>query len=42
MKNPTDLDQYRQSLLAKQQELLTANGGRLVLAPAGAGLVPPD
>ena len=35
MNNPTDLNQYRQSLLAKQQELLTANGGRLVLGPAG-------
>ena len=33
--NPTDLNHYRQSLLAKQQELLTANGGRLVLGPAG-------
>ena len=35
MNNPTDLNQYRQSLLAKQQELVTANGGRLVLRPAG-------
>jgi len=33
--NPTYLNRYRQSLLTKQQELLTANGGRLVLAPAG-------
>ena len=35
MNNTTYLDEYRQSLLAKQQELLAANGGRLVLAPAG-------
>lgn len=35
MNNPTDLNQYRESLLAKQQELLTANGGRLVLGLAG-------
>ena len=35
MNNPTYLNRYRQSLLAKQRELLTANGGRLVLAPAG-------
>jgi hypothetical protein len=33
--NPTYLNRYRQSLLTKQQELLTANGGRLVLGPAG-------
>jgi DnaK suppressor protein len=33
--NPTYLNQYRQSLLAKQQELLAANGGRLVLGAAG-------
>jgi RNA polymerase-binding protein DksA len=33
--NPTYLNRYRRSLLAKQRELLTANGGRLVLAPAG-------
>jgi RNA polymerase-binding protein DksA len=33
--NPTSLNRYRQALLAKQRELLTANGGRLVLAPAG-------
>jgi len=33
---PTYLDQYRQLLLAKQQELLAANGGRLVLEAAGA------
>ena len=35
MNNPTYLNEYRQSLLAKQRELLAANGGRLVLAPAG-------
>ncbi len=35
MNNPTYLNQYRQSLLAKQRELLTANGGRLVLGAAG-------
>jgi RNA polymerase-binding protein DksA len=35
MKKSTDLNRYRQSLLAKQRELLTANNGRLVLAPAG-------
>jgi DnaK suppressor protein len=33
--NPIDLNHYRQSLLTKQQELLTANGGRLVLGPVG-------
>jgi DnaK suppressor protein len=33
--NSTYLNHYRRSLLAKQRELLTANGGRLVLAPAG-------
>jgi len=33
--NPTYLNRYRRSLLAKQRELLTANGGRLVLGPAG-------
>jgi DnaK suppressor protein len=33
--NTTYLNRYRQSLLAKQRELLTTNGGRLVLAPAG-------
>jgi DnaK suppressor protein len=33
--SPTYLNQYRQSLLAKQQELLAANGGRLVLGAAG-------
>jgi RNA polymerase-binding protein DksA len=33
--NPTYLNRYRRALLAKQRELLTANGGRLVLAPAG-------
>ena len=35
MNNPTHLDQYKRSLLAKQQELLAANGGRLVLGAAG-------
>jgi DnaK suppressor protein len=35
MNNPTYLDQYRQLLLAKQRELLAANGGRLVLGAAG-------
>ena len=35
MNNATDLTQYRESLLAKQRELLTAIGGRVVLAPAG-------
>jgi len=35
MNNPTYLNQYRRSLLAKQQELLAANGGRLVLGAAG-------
>ncbi|MGD1154676.1 MAG: TraR/DksA C4-type zinc finger protein [Terriglobia bacterium] len=35
MNNPTYLNRYRRSLLAKQRELLTANGGRLLLAPAG-------
>ena len=43
MNNPTYLNRYRRSLLAKQRELLTANGGRLVLgAPdglAGAGVM---
>jgi RNA polymerase-binding transcription factor DksA len=39
--NPTYLNQYRRSLLAKQQELLAANGGRLVLGAAG-GLVGAD
>jgi len=33
--NPTYLNHYRQSLLAKQQELLATNGGRLVLGAAG-------
>jgi DnaK suppressor protein len=33
--NSNYLNRYKQSLLAKQQELLTANGGKLVLAPAG-------
>jgi DnaK suppressor protein len=33
--NPTYLDQYRRMLLAKQRELLAANGGRLVLGAAG-------
>jgi DnaK suppressor protein len=31
----TYLDRYKRSLLVKQQELLTANGGRLAVAPAG-------
>lgn len=35
MNNPTYLDRYRRSLLAKQRELLTANRGRLVLGGAG-------
>ena len=35
MNDPTYLNQYRRSLLAKQQELLAANGGRLVLGAAG-------
>lgn len=35
MNKSTYLNRYRRSLLAKQRELLTANGGRLVLAPAG-------
>jgi len=33
--NPAYLNQYRRSLLAKQQELLAANGGKLVLGAAG-------
>jgi RNA polymerase-binding protein DksA len=33
--NANYLNRYRRSLLAKQRELLAANGGRLVLAPAG-------
>ena len=36
MNNPTYLNQYRQLLLAKQRELLAANGGKLVLRAAGA------
>jgi DnaK suppressor protein len=39
--NQTDLKRYRQLLLAKQRELLSANGGRLALGPAG-GLVSAD
>jgi DnaK suppressor protein len=39
--NPTYLNQYRRSLLDKQQELMAANGGRLVLGAAG-GLVGAD
>ena len=35
MNNLTYLNQYKRSLLAKQQELLAANGGRLVLGAAG-------
>ena len=41
MNNPTYLNRYRRSLLAKQRELLAANGGRLVLGAAG-GLVGAD
>ena len=41
MNNPTYLNRYRRSLLAKQRELLAANGGRLLLGPAG-GLVGAD
>jgi RNA polymerase-binding transcription factor DksA len=33
--SPTYLNQFRQSLLAKQRELMAANGGRLVLGAAG-------
>jgi len=39
--NPTSTNQYRRSLLPKQQELLAANGGRLVLGAAG-GMVGAD
>jgi len=39
--NPTYLDQYRQLLLSKHQELLAANGGRLIVGAAG-GLAGPD
>ena len=35
MNNPTYLNRYRRSLLVKHRELLTANGGRLRLSPAG-------
>lgn len=35
MNNPTYLNQFRRSLLAKQRELMTVNGGRLVLGAAG-------
>ena len=35
MNKPTYLNQYRRSLLSKQRELLSANGGRLVLRAAG-------
>ena len=35
MNNPSYLNQFRRSLLAKQQELMTVNGGRLVLGAAG-------
>lgn len=41
MNNPAYFNQYRRSLLAKHQELLAANGGRLVLGAAG-GLVGAD
>jgi RNA polymerase-binding transcription factor DksA len=33
--NPTNLDQFKRSLLAKLRELMTVNGGRLVLGAAG-------
>jgi DnaK suppressor protein len=39
--NPAYLDQYRRLLLAKQRELLAANGGRLVVGAAGR-LAGPD
>ena len=35
MNNLTSMNQYKRSLLAKQQELLASNGGRLVLSAAG-------
>ena len=35
MNNSAYLNQYRRSLLAMQQELLAANGGKLVLGAAG-------
>ena len=35
MNNPNYLNQFRQSLLAKQRELMAVNGGRLVLGAAG-------
>lgn len=35
MSNPTDLNHYRRLLLAKQQELLAPQGGRMVLAAEG-------
>ena len=41
MDNPTYLDEYRRLLLAKQRELLAANGGRLILGAAGR-LAGPD
>ncbi len=41
MNNPTYLDEYRQSLLAKQEELHATKGGRLVLGASG-GLVGGD
>jgi len=33
--NPNYLNQFRQSLLAKQREMMAVNGGRLVLGAAG-------
>ena len=36
MNNLNYLNQYRESLLAKQRELLAANGGKLVLGASGA------
>jgi len=33
--NPTYLNRYKRSLLAKQRELLAAHGGRLVVGAAG-------
>jgi hypothetical protein len=39
--NSIHLNRYRRLLLVKRRELLTINGGRLVLGPAG-GLVGAD
>ena len=41
MNNSIHLDQYQRSLLAKQRELLSVNGGSLVLGAAG-GLAAAD